>query len=126
MAKRKKKVKPSSVDSQIHVRIENHIQKRKNILESAIFSTELLQKYENFKKLRNQKNKQMALLKKTVKEISLLFKELKFKELPQIKIEKEGPIAPKIFKEKEIPQPRKDELSRELESIKSKLENLNI
>lgn len=114
----------------VHVRLEEPIAKRKEVLESAIYSTELLQKYENFKKIRNLKRKQKALFKKTIKELKLLVDELELKELPTVKIEKpkkEPEEELKITKKKikEIPK-TKSKFAEELEKIRSRLQKLQI
>lgn len=110
----------------IHVRVSNSIDKRKLILESALLSNSLLQKYEDIKAVRNEKTKQMALFKKTMKEIILLFKELEFKELPEIKIPKEETFKrtkKEIMEEKPVSRTK---LESDLDNIRNKLENLKI
>lgn len=112
----------------IHIRLSNSIDKRKLILESALLSNNLLQKYEDLKAVRNEKSKQIALFKKTMKEINLLFRELEFKELPEIKIPKEEPIRKgrkEKMIEKETPIVR-TKIESDLDNIRSKLENLKI
>lgn len=107
----------------VHVRVSNSIDKRKSILESALLSNNLLQKYEDLKAIRNEKSKQIALFKKTIKEVILLFKDLEFKELPEIKIQKEEIIKKEIMEEKPISRTK---LESDLDNIRNKLENLKI
>lgn len=118
-----------SLHSGVHVRIQDSIDKRKSILESALLSTNLLQKHEDFKIIRNEKRKQMALFKKIIKEIKLLAKELEYKELPEAKIPKrESPkkLIKQAEKEISIEKISKTRLEHDLEDIRNKLQNLKI
>lgn len=109
----------------LHIKFLNPIDNRKEILESALLTANLLQKYEDFKSIRNEKTKQKALLKKTIKEIRLLFKDLEYKELPEYKIPKTQK-KPKETKPDLKETITKTKLESELESIRKKLENLKI
>lgn len=129
----KKSDKKESLSGEVHVRMEDSLEKRKTILESALLSANLTQKYEDFKAVRNEKTKQLALFKKLMKEVAFLFKDFEFKELPEVKLPK-----PEIQEEireirggykgsaEEIEPTEKTKLERDLEDIKSKLENLKI
>lgn len=109
----------------VHIRVADSIDKRKTILESALLSANLLQKYEDIKPVRNEKTKQIALFKKTVKEVRLLFKELEFEDLPEFKLQKKEDLNEEISEEPEKPL-HKAKLESDLEKIRNKLENLKI
>lgn len=114
------------ISSQLHVQVNNPIDKRREILESAVTSTELLQRYQDFKKIRQEKNKQRAIFKKLIKEINMLMKELEIQELPSTG---KKPKQIKQIKEKTITviQPKStDKLTRDLQEIQDKLNNLKI
>lgn len=114
----------------IHIRITDSIDKRKNILESALLSTNLLQKYEDIKPVRNEKTKQVALFKKIIKETRILFKELEYQELPEVIMpQRESPK--KLIKQAEhklkLEAPiSRTKLQQDLTDIRNKLENLKI
>ncbi len=118
---------PKLTTKGLHIKFFNPIDNRKQILESALLVTNLLQKYEDFKSIRNEKEKQKALFNKTIKEIKLLFKNLEYKELPEYKTQKQK-ISKKTKEIKiDLKKPiTKTQLELELESIKEKLENLKI
>lgn len=117
---------PKTLHSGVHVRLENYIDKRKNILESALLNVNLSQKYEDFKIVRNEKAKQISLFKKIIKEINLLFKDLEYEELPEVKISKKELKEEKIIKDIKEKSISKTKLEVDLEDIKNKLENLKI
>ncbi len=125
-----KKNKPKTLGKGVHVRLQEPIEKRKDILESALVSANLLQKYEDIKPLRNEKRKQIALFKKIIKETRILFKELEYEELPEVKIPKVE-IPKKLIQEAkhnlklEAPISR-TKLEQDLADIRNKLENLKI
>jgi len=111
----------------VHIRIDNSIDKRKQILESALLTAKLLQEYENLKVIRNEKLKQLSLLKKIIKEIKILFNNLEYKELPEVKLPKPKESKKPSKKIKTIKQEEpKTKLQLELEEIRKKLENLKI
>lgn len=114
----------------VHIRFTESVEKRKDILESALLSANLLQKYEDIKPLRNEKDKQIALFKKIIKETRILFKELEYEDLPDVKIpRRESPQKLVQEAKKEIKQQSpipKSKLHYDLADIRNKLENLKI
>lgn len=125
-----KKTKPKKLGKGVHIRIEDQIDKRKIILESALSVANLLQKHEDLKPIRNEKAKQIALFRKIIKETRLLFKELEYEELPEFKLpqkESSRKLMKEIKEEMELEKPiTKTRLEHELEDIRNKLENLKI
>ncbi len=118
------------VHEAVHVRIAKPITYRKKILESAIDTTRLLQKFEYFKAVRDKKEFYKKQLKTTINEINNLINDLEIKELPETKsIKEKSTIKDKIqgiSSIKEKPSSAMDKLDKDLMSIQDKLKNLEI
>lgn len=118
------------VHEAVHVKITKPITYRKKILESAIDTTKLLQKFEYFKVVRDKKEFYRKQFKATTKEISTLINNLSIKELPETEIKKEKPTIKEKIKAKEIVKEKQsstmEKLDKDLMSIQDKLKNLEI
>src|SRR3989344_6400655 len=115
------------VHEAVHVRIAKPITYRKKILESAIDTTRLLQKFEYFKTVRDKKEFYRKQFKTTINEIKNMINDLEIKELPETKSIREKPtIKERIEGIKEKPSSAMDRLDKDLMSIQDKLKNLEI
>lgn len=114
-------------NSQLHVRIDEPIKIRRNILESAIEAAEALKIYERFKAIRKEKVRQEKELKGIIKELAVAMDNLE-KSLPSAPHEEKPKmysIKPEV-KEKPI-KPRleqKTKLEIDLDEIKEKLSRI--
>lgn len=117
----------------IHVGIEYPNEKRKNLLKSAIHTVELLKRYEKFKKLKQEKEMHFKEVRKTKKEIKVLFGQMKelmpVIEIPKEEVKKETiPIIPKpktVTKKPSIKISKQTEkLERDLQALKDRIARL--
>ena len=89
MAAKEKKTKPSIVHhheekSTMYFRLDAPVELRKEILKTAIGTTQLLKRYESFKALHHLKSEVYQDFNKVYKEIDVLTKKLSTKDLPVI------------------------------------------
>jgi hypothetical protein len=89
MATKEKKTKPSIVHhheekSAMYFRVDAPVELRKEILKTAIDTTQLLKRYESFKALHHLKSEVYQDFNKSYKEIEILTKKLTTKDLPVI------------------------------------------
>ncbi len=116
-------------DGVTYVKIDNPHPLRKDILETAIESAELLKNWESYQKLKEEKVEVYKKLVETMKNIEKEITSLK-RHIPRIDdIEEEKPVKPK--KVEVVPKPivkkePRSELDREIDEIHSKLRNLKI
>jgi len=130
----KKKVKVEKEDDEVtYIRLENPLPLRRDILETAIDSAEILQDWENYKNLRVKKievyKKLVFVMQKIEKEVSILKKNLPKKS--NVKgLEKEHIVKEKkVIKQEPGETEKKEfntELDREISGIRSKLDNLKL
>lgn len=125
------------ISSSVHVRLENGLNLRKEILETALRASELMRRFKEYKKENKEKTILIDKFKKEISNISSSLHDLEFKELPREITKKlslpEEEIKQKIAEktveeiEQEFKEPiTKTELEIELESLKSKIENIKI
>jgi len=133
MAKKiKKSVKPVIVENPVHVRIDNPIAFRKQILTCALESTQLLKGYSEIKEM--QEKRKIVLMQKLQRTMDSLDKMSKKLEaiLPKVKYTEEKRVVPQpVIVQK--PQPKveikkpdteTDKLKQELAEIERKLAEL--
>lgn len=70
--------------AELHMRMDNPVNIRKLVLESAIDATRLQQHLKNLKKIRRQKLEQQKMFKQVIMEIKELFKNIEFESLPEL------------------------------------------
>ena len=109
------------VDSSVHAQLDEPKSQRRALLECALDTTKLLQRYKHYRSIVEEKHKQQGVFKELVGEIHELFSSLEVKDLPQYKIEKTVPKTEKPVIVQKIPR---DKLAEELEAISEKLRNL--
>jgi hypothetical protein len=124
----------------MHVGIEEPREKRKEVLNCAIDTLEILKRYERFKKLRKEKDYAKNELKTIVKDIKTLFKEIQ-ELMPHVefpkehKVEQEKPIVvvprpqPKIehvvMKRPEIKKDTvREKIERDIQDLRDKVARL--
>lgn len=120
----------------LHIKLDSPIDTRKELLKTAIETTQLLQFHENFKKIRAEKIKTIKNLRTISKQIINLSNNLQ-NELPEVKITrykesktiKEGdkPFRPRPLKPKPLKKFQKQPISsiqKELKDIEAKLNSL--
>jgi hypothetical protein len=134
--KKKKTVKKKSTpkkkedDSVTYVRVDGPIPTRKDILETAIDSAEILRDWESYKKHRATKletyEKLVGVMRKIDREVNSLRRHLpKMKEVEDLEkpvIKKEKKVEPTKVEKKKF----NSELDREIADIRGKLNNLRI
>ncbi len=69
-------------DNVVHVRIENPISKRKELLSSTITIVELLKRYERIKQIQKEKAETRALFKTKIRSLNRLSKLIGLKDMP--------------------------------------------
>ena len=95
------------ISSSVHTRIENALAIRKEVLETALRATELLQKIKGYKKDNAEKKRLITQFKKEIYEVSIQVQELEFKDLPK-------EIAKKLEPEIELVVKPKKEIEKEI------------
>ncbi|MBI2109595.1 hypothetical protein HYT58_00280 [Candidatus Woesearchaeota archaeon] len=119
-------------DSVVHVRLETPVHIRREILESAIETAEILKSMDRVMQFQQQKLRYWERLRTSINKIRTTNNQL-FTSMPQISLPKpkKSPEI-KILKPSELikPKPQKEKkenpLSKELDDIRRKLENLKI
>ncbi|QQG39018.1 MAG: hypothetical protein HYS32_00980 [Candidatus Woesearchaeota archaeon] len=132
---------PNKVEIGMHVAINSPLEMRREILESAISSAEILQHYEKIKEIKHRKLQYRKRLKKVLSELKFIAKELD-NELPKVKIQEDEkpkrvaqpkipslmpPTPPKIIKQvikKPQREAHKSKLETDLEELKRRLSKL--
>lgn len=130
---KKNKVKKED-KSFTYVRIENSLPTRKSILETAIDSAEILKSWENYTKIKDKKmrafEKLNTLINKIEREVTSLkrhipktdyFNSLEEENRKEVKFSKATHGKPKIEK-----KTFRSELDKEIDSIRSRLDQLNV
>ncbi|MAG20246.1 hypothetical protein CL618_02330 [archaeon] len=118
----------------LHIKIDSPVETRKDLLKTAIETTQLLQFYENFKKIRAEKRKTIRQLRTISREIIKDVKNFK-EDLPPVHIPKPKKeksikipvtVKPVKIKPKPIKVPKKpvSKIQKELKEIEAKLNSL--
>jgi hypothetical protein len=124
-------------DSSVHVRVDEPISKRREVLQTAIFSVELLRRYDHLEAIRHEKAKELARFKKTLRSIHSLLKLVRLEELPMSgkdlkevrdvrgrkvlvkrRTSKVKSVANKVVK------PKRSTVDTQLDALRKKLESL--
>ncbi len=116
-------------DSVTYVKVDSPHPLRKDVLETAIESAELLKKWESYHKLKEEKaeiyKKLVGVMKKIDKEITSLKRHIP--KMDEVDVKEEKPI--KVKESIESPVVKKShesELDREIDEIHSRLNKLKI
>ena len=126
----------------LFVKLKNPVELRRGVLETARDVIELLQRYEKFKNIKEERTQRTNELATTIREINKLFNKMKSK-LPKTQIRIEGeqekvpekvekqPIAKKRARSIKVqaapmlrPLTELDKLEAELKDIESKIEKI--
>jgi len=118
----------------LHIKIDSPVETRKDLLKTAIETTQLLQFYENFKRIRAEKRKTIRKLRTISREIIKDVKEFR-EDLPEVKMPKpkkektvKVPVTVKPVKIKpkpvKIPKLPVSKIQQELKDIETKLNSL--
>ncbi len=136
MAKKKKRrkkvvVRKKKKEESVHVRLDDPISKRKDILQTAVMTVELLKKYDVVRELRKEKTKEMDKLRVILNDIKKMTKQIKTKDLPKVKeIETKHKEHKVVVKEKAIEKHEekiirhKSAIDNQLDALRKKLETL--
>ena len=122
----------------VHVRLDSPIAKRRMILQTTIDSVALLKRYENIKRIKEEKEKGHEEFKKVLRSINFLVKQIKMQDLPldsddlkkyKVKTKKEPSLVQPIVKKiKKVVGKQKEEkkpmLDRQLDELQRKLQRL--
>ena len=121
------------ISSSVHTRIENGLELRKEILETALRTTELIQRFKDYKNYNSEKKKLITKFKKDVKELKEVVNNLELKDLPkEYESEMISPEIKEIIKpveqiRREIQRPIiKSEIERELDTLRDKISSLEV
>ena len=125
------------ISSSVHMRLEDGLTLRKEILETALRASELMRRFKEYKKENKEKTILISRFKKEISNISSSLHDLEFKELPREITKKltlpeqeiKQEIADKTVEEieQEFKEPIvKSELQSELDSLRAKIENIKI
>ncbi len=124
--------------AEMHVGLEQPDQRRKEILNSAISTIEILKRYESFKKVKKEKELYKKELRKASREIKTMLKELD-DMMPYLEIPREEHKEPRKIirpikvvvkkKPKPVMKPLKkdqhlEKLDRDLQELRSKIAKL--
>tara|TARA_Y100000310_G_scaffold343234_1_gene449914 strand:- start:1561 stop:1989 length:429 start_codon:yes stop_codon:yes gene_type:complete len=126
---KKKNVKEEGVT---YVKIGGHTPLRKDILQTAINSAELLQYWESYQRLKLVKAENMEklgkVMKKIDKEINLLKKNIpKLAEVDKLEKEEKKISPTRVTRRKPIIKKEfKSEIDKEIDDIQNKLKNLKV
>ena len=123
------------ISSSVHVKLEQGLNLRKDILETALTATELLQTFKQYKKETTQKTLLITKFKKEISELKGTLHEFELKDLPkdvtrqlqpkQMIIKTPRQLREEI--EQEFKEPIvKSKIESELESLRAKIENIKI
>lgn len=124
------------ISSSVHTRLENAMELRKEVLETALRATELMQKIKNYKKENAEKKIMITKFKKEISELKGVVHELEFKDLPkeitqklepktELKVKPAKEIEREVREEIEKPIVR-SEMEQEIEDLRAKIENIKI
>lgn len=108
----------------LFMKVDEPVEVRRNLLESAKITIHSLQRYERFKKVREEKAEKIIALRNVMKEIEQLFIQLK-RELPDTEIhtpERVEHHGKKVVKTKG--KVRMPEYSSELEQLEKELKQI--
>ena len=119
-------------DNPIHVLVNNPVDIRRHLLMSAVDSLKTLERYEDFKKLKNIKKRKFLELSEKLNSINQdvskllslipnVTEEKIEKQVVNVEVKKRTPSMPKIDKE----NPKSRDLRKEMSMIQQKLERLN-
>lgn len=121
------------ISSSVHTKIENGLELRKEILETALRTTELIQRFKDYKNYNSEKKKLITKFKKDVKELKEVVNNLELKDLPkEYESEMISPEIKEIIKpveqiRREIQRPIiKSEIERELDTLRDKISSLEV
>ena len=129
--KRKKVVVHKKKEESVHVRLDNPISKRKNILQTAVMTVELLKKFEVVRDLRKEKVKEMDKLRIVLNDIKKMTRAIKTKDLPKVKgLEEKHKEHKVVMKARHIEKHEKkikihrSAIDSQLDALRKKLETL--
>ena len=137
MAKKKTRRKKAVVHKKkkqesVHVRLDNPISKRKDILQTEVMTVELLKKYEVVRELRKAKVREMDNLRIVLSDIKKMTKDIKTKDLPKVKgIDEKHKEHKIVMKAKHIEKHEEKKIivhrsaiDSQLDALRKKLETL--
>jgi hypothetical protein len=126
-------------DQTVHIRLDNSINKRRMVLQSAIDVIALLKRYENIKNLSKQKHEAYDEFRKVISSINWMVRQIRVKDLP-LNADDLSEYTPKPVKEKtavqkvvrkvkkaiqaKVPEERKDSLDWQMQELRRKLNSL--
>lgn len=126
-------------EENVHVCVDTPVDKRREILQVAIDTVQLMKRYESILQIRRQKEKEYAEFRRVLGSINRMVKEVRFKELPldaedlkHVKaVKSKSILAPIIRKVGSKKEPAKKEdrahpsgLDRQLDELQRKLQRL--
>jgi len=126
-------------DQAVHIRLDNPINKRRMVLQNAIDIVALLKRYENIKRLSQEKHMAYDEFRKIISSINWMVRQIRVKELP-LNSEDLDKYAPQPKKEKTVvqkavkkvkkaievkkPEEKKDSLDWQMQELRRKLNSL--
>jgi len=124
------------ISSSVHTKVENGLELRKEILETALRATELTQKIKGYKKDNSEKKKLILKFKQQITDLKQVIHELEFKDLPREFVAKKHKVKDiiktkkqinKEVEEKILEQPIvKSQLETELDFLRDKINKIKV
>jgi len=128
-------------EESVHVCLQGHLQKRRDILQVTIDLVQLLKRYDNIKKIRQDKEESYLEFKKCMGSINFMLRRIKMKDMPlsaddldtyrikpQETVKVVQPVMKKVkkalIKKEKKEDKAKFSLDRQLEDLKRKLNSL--
>ena len=116
---------PQDSKGEVFVRIQDQLDLRTNLLESAKLTTYLLKKYERLNQINKQKKKEVFKIKLLFSDASSMMNTLEFKDVSWLNSsQKEDKEEVRTVKKLEKVNIQKDKLTQDLEEIERKLNSL--
>ena len=128
-------------EESVHVCLQGHLQKRRDILQATIDLVQLLKRYDSIKRIRHEKEMNYLEFKKCMGSVNFFLRRIKMKDMPlssddldtyKIKPQETEKIVEPVMKKVKkalIKQEKKEDrdklsLDRQLEDLKRKLNSI--
>ena len=126
-------------EESVHVRLETPLDKRRDVLQVTIDTVQLMKRYENLIRIRNEKDQDYAEFRRIISNVNKMLREVRVRELPLDeedmrhvrKLKNQSVMSPvvkkleKVIKGKKVEEEeRKPTLDRQLKDLQRKMQSL--
>ncbi len=126
-------------EESVHVRLETPLDKRRDVLQVTIDTVQLMKRYENLIRIRNEKDQDYAEFRRILSNINKMLREVRVRELPLDeddmrhvrKVKNQSIMTPvvkkleKVIKGKKVQEEeRRPTLDRQLDDLQRKMQSL--